>query len=171
MQRLVILAPNWLGDAVMALPAIADIRRSLPAVHITAAARAAVAPLFHLVPDVNDTIVLSGGASLRRAGSWRAIGAELNGRGFDTALLLPNSVHAALVASRAGIPERWGYGGVRRRWLTRSVARISGGHQVDYYRRLVAELGFTNGPREPRITVPEAAQIAADQLLANDRWD
>jgi heptosyltransferase II len=172
MQRLVILAPNWLGDAVMALPAIADLRRSLPAVHITAAARAAVAPLFQLVPDVNDTIVLSGGASLRRVGSWRSIGADLNGRGFDTALLLPNSVHAALVASRAGIPERWGYGGgIRGQWLTRSVARTGGGHQVDYYRRLIAGLGFTNGPREPRITVPAAAQVAADRLLANDGWD
>src|SRR3954447_14618663 len=108
MQRLVILAPNWLGDAVMALPAIADVRRGLAAAHITVAARAAVAPLFQLVPDVDDTIVLGRGASLARVGSWAAIGAELRGRGFDAALLLPNSIHAALATHRAAIPERWG---------------------------------------------------------------
>jgi heptosyltransferase II len=171
MQRLVILAPNWLGDAVMALPAIADVRRGLPATHIAAAARAPVAPLFQLVPEVNETIVLSGRASLGRIGAWAAIGDELSGRGFDAALLLPNSMHAALLASRAGIPERWGYGGgVRRRWLTRSVPRISGGHQADYYRRLVAALGFANGAREPRITVSETPRSAADRLLADAGW-
>src|SRR5262252_5498444 len=100
MQRLVILAPNWLGDAVMALPAIADVRRALPAAHLTIAARAVVAPLFALVPEVNETIELSGGASLRRLAAWGSISAELSGRGFDAALLLPNSIHAALVASR-----------------------------------------------------------------------
>ena len=59
MNRLVILAPNWLGDAVMALPAIADLRRAAPAAFITVAARPSVAPLFALVPGVNDTLVLA----------------------------------------------------------------------------------------------------------------
>src|SRR3954471_16105091 len=151
MQRLVILAPNWLGDAVMALPAIADVRRALAASHIAVAARAAVVPLFQLVPDVDDTIVLGRGASLARIGSWAEMGAELRDGGFEAALLFPNSIHAALLARRAGIPERWGYGGgVRAQWLTRSVPRIRGGHHADYYRHLVAALGFGQGAREPR---------------------
>jgi heptosyltransferase-2 len=171
-QRLVILAPNWLGDAVMALPAIADVRRGLATAHVSVAARAAVAPLFQLVPEVDETIVLGGGASLTRVGTWPTMGSELVGRGFEAALLLPNSIHAALIAFRAGIPERWGYGaGVRRRWLTRSVPRIAGGHQADYYRRLVAALGFPNGPREPRLTIPESARSVADRLLAEAGWN
>jgi len=44
MKRLVILSPNWLGDAVMALPAIADVRRAAPDASITVAARPAIAP-------------------------------------------------------------------------------------------------------------------------------
>ena len=52
MNRLVILAPNWLGDAVMALPAIADVRRAAPGTHIAVAARPPVAPMFTLVPAV-----------------------------------------------------------------------------------------------------------------------
>jgi len=172
MQRLVILAPNWLGDAVMALPAIADIRRSLATAHIAVAARAAVAPLFQLVPDVDEAIVLGRGASLGRVGSWATMGAELRGRGFEAALLFPNSIHAALVAERAGIPERWGYGGgIRRRWLTRSVTRIAGGHQADAYRHLVAALGFSNGPREPRVRVSDASREAGDALLRGAGWN
>src|SRR6266581_8651575 len=65
MDRLVILAPNWLGDAVMALPAIADVRRAAPAATIAVAARPVIAPLFRLVPGVNETIVL--GARLSKA--------------------------------------------------------------------------------------------------------
>src|SRR5205807_2036599 len=107
MTHLVILAPNWLGDAVMALPAIADVRRAAPGATIVVAARPAIAPLFALVPEVNGTIVLDRAA--RCLAAWRSLGSELTTRAFDSALLLPNSVHAALVVSRAGIPERWGY--------------------------------------------------------------
>ena len=74
MKHLVILAPNWLGDAVMALPAIADVRRAAPGATITVAARPSIAPLFTLVPEVTDTIVLERGASIGDVGSWRAIG-------------------------------------------------------------------------------------------------
>jgi len=96
MKHLVILAPNWLGDAVMALPAIADVRRAAPAARITVAARAPVAPLYSLVPGVDDTIVLSKPASIGDVGRWTAVGAELADRPFDAALVLPNSIHAAL---------------------------------------------------------------------------
>src|SRR5258708_25342446 len=102
MTDLVILAPNWLGDAVMALPAIADVRRGAPAATIVVAARPAVAPLFDLVPEVDRTIVLHRQA--RGISAWRSLGSDLAARDFDTALLLPNSVHAALVVSLAALP-------------------------------------------------------------------
>jgi heptosyltransferase-2 len=172
MRHLVILAPNWLGDAVMALPAIADVRRAAPGATITVAARPAVAPLFALVPDVTDTIVLEHRASIGDVGSWRAIGAELANRHFDAALLLPNSIYSALVASRAGIPERWGYRSpFRSRLLTRAVTRGSAMHQVEHYQQLVRGLGFDNGSAEPRIHVPDEARAAGDRLLVDAGWD
>jgi heptosyltransferase-2 len=171
-KRLVILSPNWLGDAVMALPAIADLRRAAPDATITVAARQSVAPLFQLVPDVNDTIVLPNPAAIHDVGRWSTLGAELAGRDFDTALLFPNSMHAALVVSRAGIPERWGYRtGWRGSLLTRAIQRTSGLHQVESYQQLVHALGFPNGPVEPRIHVPQDARNAAARLLAQEGWD
>ncbi len=171
MNRLVILAPNWLGDAVMALPAIADLRRAAPAAAITVAARSAIAPLFGLVPDVNETIALERPA-LHDVHAWRTLGAELSGSRFDTALLLPNSMRAALVASRAGIPERWGY---RTAWrgslLTRAIAPPSGLHQVKYYQQLVHALGFVNGPMEPRVTVSNDVRDAGVRALTGAGWD
>src|SRR5262249_3505248 len=150
MKHLVILAPNWLGDAVMALPAIADVRRALPGARFVVAARPPIAPLFTLVPRVNETIVLSKPASIGRLAGWTAIGAGLPNGQCGAALVRPNSIHAALVASRARIPERWGYRTpFRGRLLTRSIARGGAVHQAEYYQRLVRDLGFPSGPLEP----------------------
>jgi heptosyltransferase-2 len=172
MKRLVILAPNWLGDAVMALPAIADVRRVTPGASIAIAARPIIAPLFGLVPTIDEVIVLPHVASLRDPRSWRALGAGLADRQFDTALLLPNSMHAAIVAARARIPERWGYrAGWRSGLLTRAVRRTSGLHQVEYYQQLVHALGFPNGPLEPGVIVPPAAREAARRVLEQAGWD
>lgn len=172
MKRLVILSPNWLGDAVMALPAIADLRRAAPGVAITVAARPAIAPLFQLVPEIDDTIVVPKPAALHDVGGWSRMGAELAGRDFDTALLFPNSMHAALVVSRAGIPERWGYRtGWRSRLLTRAIPRASGLHQVASYQQLVHALGFPSVPAQPRVRVSQETSDRAAQLLAQQGWD
>ena len=104
-RRLVVFAPNWLGDAVMALPAIADVRRSAPGATLAVAARPSIAPLFALVPGIDDVLMLEGGqpagrdvAALReRHVRRRAAAAELasNGaarvaRGHRGALGLPH---------------------------------------------------------------------------------
>ncbi len=170
-NRLVILAPNWLGDAVMALPAIADVRRAFPGATITIAARSTVAPLFAMVSDVDDTIVLSR-ASVMSPSTWQEIGSELAGGRFDAALLLPNSIHSALIASRAGIAEVWGYrGNWRGQFLTRAVVPPSPTHQVAYYQHLVQALGCANGSSEPKVNVPSAAREAARTILAEAGWD
>jgi len=156
MNRLVILAPNWLGDAVMALPAVADVRRHAPSASITVAARPSIAPLFTIVAEVDEV-----------AGVIDVVDVERLQREFDTALLLPNSFRSALLVARAGIPNRWGY---RTQWraplLTKSVEPPREVHQSEYYQRLVRALGFANGPAEPTITVPAAVRGNGARLLA-----
>jgi heptosyltransferase II len=172
MSHMVILAPNWLGDAIMALPAIADVRRKSPNSSIAIAARPAVAPLFHMVTEVNEVMVLEP----RRTGTpwagWRDAGAGLRNQQFDVALLLPNSFQSAFSASRAGIAQRWGY---RTDWraplLTRAVAPPKDVHQIEYYQHLVHALGFPNGRAVPAITVPAAARAAGLEVLTNAGWN
>jgi lipopolysaccharide heptosyltransferase II len=158
-ERLVILSPNWLGDAVMALPAIADVRRAMPGRHVAIAARPSIAPLFDLVDGIDEQIAISSGHAPLEA--------------FDIALLLPNAFRTALATWRAGVPERWGYrADGRALLLTRAVPPPSSSvHQVDYYRHLVASLGFANGSAEPRVRVPDAARESASRLLSAAGWD
>jgi heptosyltransferase-2 len=165
-NRLVILAPNWLGDAVMALPAVADVRRQVPVAEIVVAAQPSVAGLFKMVAGIDRVLALDPRLPLL------TLSRELARERFDTALLLRNSLRAALLVALARIPERWGYrADARTPLLTRAIVRPSGLHQAEYYQQLVHALGFPNGPMEPRIAVPPPARDAAAKMLAEAGWD
>jgi heptosyltransferase-2 len=166
MTRLLIVAPNWLGDAVMALPAVADVRRASPDARIAVVGPPAVASLFRMVGDVDD--VLEKGTLFRGVPPKKG-----DGPFFDTALLLPNSFRSAFDVARARIPERWGFrADGRRLLLTHAVPRPPGGtHQVDCYQYLVQALGFPNGVREPRLTVTPELRAAGARALVEGGWD
>jgi heptosyltransferase II len=172
-RRIVVVAPNWLGDAVMSLPAISDLHRHFPAARIVVAARRSVADLFRLVASVDAVITLHwGGRGWRR----KALGEDvrsLGGADADAVLLLPNSFATAWLAWRSGISERWGYGSdMRARLLTRAVRRPKGSmHQGAYYQHLVRGLGIQTGPLEPSLTISDEATAAARQLLQQRGWD
>jgi heptosyltransferase-2 len=152
-DRLVIVAPNWLGDAVMALPALADVRRQHPAAHLAVAARGPVAPLFNMVEGIDEVVTLPGRGGVRAVSSWRQDAATLAAGGFEAALLFPNSFATAFTASRSGISERWGYAtDWRARFLTRAVAKPKAPlHQGAYYQALTTALGIEPGPLHARV--------------------
>lgn len=162
--RLVIRAPNWLGDAVMAIPALAAVRAAYPGTRIALAAAASVAPVFEeITPSAPDEVI-----SLASRLDEQAV---LAARDFGAALLLPNSFRAAWTARRAGIPERWGYAAnLRGRLLTRAVQRPKGRlHQSGYYTELVRALGIDVPESLPRLTVrPETAQRAGAALARQE---
>jgi heptosyltransferase-2 len=154
-RRLAILAPNWLGDAVMALPLVADLHRAWPETAIAVAARGAIADLFTMVPEVGEVLVLDGPRGLRDV-RGTADAARLAAGGFDAVLVLPNSFRSAWVAFSAGIPERWGYAtDLRSRLLTRRFRRPGAVHQADYYGALATALGVARGDAFARVVVTE----------------
>jgi heptosyltransferase-2 len=163
-HRVVVRAPNWLGDAVLALPAIAAVRRAFAHAALAVAAPPSIAPVFEEdTPARPDAIV-----TLAR----KADAAPLRDGGFDAVLLLPNSFRSAWVARRAGIPERWGYAAaVRGPLLTRAVRRPRGRtlHQAEYYRALVRELGIEVPADDlPSIRPRPATAARAEAALARE---
>ena len=162
--RIVVRPPNWLGDAVMALPALAAVRRQFPRAHLTVAAVPAVASIFRELTDTRPDAVIDLGLSSRVAT------ATLEGEGFDLGILFPNSFRSAWQFWRAGIGERWGYGRSARRFLLTRLSRpphdTGEVHQADYYRRLVIGLGIECGAdEEPRITPRPSSVERANALL------
>ena len=162
-RRLVVFSPNWLGDAVMALPAIQAVREAHPGITVDVAARASVAPMFSLSGLADRVLTLK-----RNADDLAAV----REGAYDTAILLPNSFNSALLAWRAGIAERWGYRGDGRTWLlTKAVPMPLRVHQVDYYRRLVAACGCPSISDTPRLDASEKARRDGDALLRASGWN
>jgi len=170
-HRLLVRAPNWLGDVVMSLPALEAVRRAAPEVHLTLALPGHLAELFAGAEDVDETLGLDRGAR-----SVLRLGRLFRERGFDSALLLPNSFGSALAVRLAGIPRRTGYARDGRSWmLTHAVpcdSRRRGLHQVEYYLELAAELGAPlefDRARTVRLFAPRAARQQVRELLAAER--
>src|ERR1041384_2835746 len=97
-RRLLILAPNWLGDAVMALPAVADLRRRYSAAHIAVAARPSVAPMFELSDLIDQVITLRWKGRVFDRFGFAADLWRLRDDRVDMAVLLPNSFAFAWAA-------------------------------------------------------------------------
>ncbi len=142
-RRVFIRSTNWIGDAVMSVAALRELRRLCPKDHLILAARPWVAGLFE-DQGLVDEIVSVDTTSSRVTNFRHAVSAA---RGSDQAVLLKNSFGAALVAFSARIPDRAGYRTDGRNWLlTRSaVPRIRqlGRHQIYYYLDLLHQTGLS----------------------------
>ena len=162
-ERILLRAPNWIGDVVLSLPALRDLRRLYPAARLEVLARPWVGELYRAVSEV-DAVVASRGVA--------ADAAALRGR-FDLGVLLPNSFASALSLWRAGIPERWGYAtDARGLLLTRRCrvpARVRGQSQVYYYRAMLEGLGLAvAGPPDASLACPEEWATQGEHLLGDD---
>jgi len=164
-MRIALRAPNWIGDAVMALPAIAALRRAFADDEVTIVGPASALAIFQEEHDALPVSVLpiAGGAG-------RPAVASLAAGGFDRIVLFTNSFGSAWVARRAGIRERWGYGGRGRGvLLTRAVKRPSKGergHHADFYRVLARRFdAIDDRGALPRLVArPSTRALAADTL-------
>ena len=138
--RILIRSSNWLGDAVMSVPAIRAIKAGRPDAHITVAVPSKIASMWKLVPEVSEIIPLPNKSLLATVRSIRRQSR------FDVVILFPNSLRAALETWLTGIPRRVGYRGHFRSWLLNQIIcqRETPGpieHQADRYMRVARELG------------------------------
>jgi heptosyltransferase II len=161
-NRLVIRAPNPLGDAVMALPAMAALRTAFRDRTLLVAASPAIAPLFEEITPVEPDEVLTIEKSNETA--------RLSAAHLDAAVLLTNSFRTAWSCRQAHIKERWGYRAHGRGiLLTRGVARPRARfHQSAYYLHLIKALGFEPPDVLPRIEITPPTAARVDDLLARE---
>jgi heptosyltransferase-2 len=109
--RILVRSSNWLGDAVMSVPAVRAIKNGRPDAQVTIAAPSKIAPTWKLVSEVDAIIPISSRSLLRSVWSIRRRAY------FDAAILFPNSLRVALESWLSGIPRRVGYQGHWREWL------------------------------------------------------
>jgi heptosyltransferase II len=176
-RQIVIRATNWLGDSVMSLASIRELRRLFPWARIVLVAQPRVAGFYRWVSEVDQVIEYNpDGAGAR----WRVLlrlTGELRRRRADTFLCLQNAFEAALIGRLAGIPRRIGFAtDGRSLLLSRAVTippELNRHHQVYYYLALLHHAGLSpvDYLREPSFrpdislrTTPELEAAAAECL-------
>jgi heptosyltransferase-2 len=163
--RVVVRPPNWLGDAVLALPAMEALRTHFAEASLTIAAPAGVAALFGEETGVRPDAIVVLPAAHREAIRTLRTGQ------FDVGVLFPNSFRSAWMFYRAGIKERWGIARSLRGFLLTRRSRIDTKttHHADYYRAVVRGFGLECGDQPPRMVPSAASQASARTLLTRAR--
>jgi heptosyltransferase-2 len=146
LPRILVVAPNWIGDALMAQPLLGRLRAKDPDSVIDVLAPDWVAPVARRMPEVSEVI----GAPLRHGelqlAERRRLAAALRARGYEQAFVLPNSWKSALIPFFAGIPRRTGYVGELRYGLLNDARKSARVPMAEHYARLAGE-GATPRPQ------------------------
>jgi len=171
--KIMVRATNWVGDAIMALPALRAVRAKFAGAHIAIVARPYVADVYRGQGVCDELIAYDPRGAEKGFGGRERLAARLRAEKFDVALLLQNAFDAAWLAWRAGIPERIGYARDGRGiLLTKSVPVPKAGeiaaHEQFYYLELVRRAGWAErveGEREISLSITREAGEAAELKL------
>src|SRR5467141_4710777 len=172
-MKILIRATNWVGDAILALPALRAVRKRFPDAGIAIVAPPYVADIYRDQEICNQLVPYDRkGLHAGFVGRER-LASELRAQKFDVALLLQNAFDAAWLAWRANIPERIGYARDARSFLlTKAVPLPRHGeipaHEKFYYLELLRRAGWLDSVQDETfigLSVPEEKRRSADELL------
>ena len=124
MPRLLVVAPSWIGDALLAQPLLRRLHEKLGRVSIDALAPPWCAPLLARMPEIEEVIAAPfAHGELKLRERWQ-LGRELAKRNYDQAIVLPNSFKSALIPFFADIRLRTGFAGEFRYGLLNLVHKL-----------------------------------------------
>jgi heptosyltransferase-2 len=168
-ERLLVVCPSWVGDAIMATPTFRAIRAARPDTRIIALARPGPADVLAGVPWIDEVITAT---DRGLTGPWR-VARRVRSARPDAAVLLPNSFRTALTLALARVPRRVGYDrDGRGRLLTHRLSvepRETPATLLEYYERLITwSFGIDDVPPQMSIVVDEDDRTEARRLLADE---
>jgi heptosyltransferase-2 len=174
-MKIVVRGTNWIGDAVMTIPALRELRRIFAGAQITLCTRGWAQGIFSDADFIDEILPFDKTSNslqtvFRQAKIWRE-------KNFDLAVLLPNSFESAVLSKLGSVPQRFGYDTEKRSFLLTESFAVPGWknarHEIFYYLNLVAEIektlfGSTKvGENEPlfELQVSEKRRIEARRIL------
>jgi heptosyltransferase-2 len=167
-DRILVRGVNWVGDAVMTMPAIRSLRKAYNGSKISLLVKPSVSPVFEGDPNIDEIIIYEDRfdgffGKLKLAGKLRRMK-------FSRALLLQNAFDAALIAYLSGIPERIGYNRDGRGFLLTKSVPFDGDdrkvHHIDYYLNLLTASGIKAEYSHPWIYLSIQERLSARERLS-----
>ncbi|HEX8288142.1 MAG TPA: lipopolysaccharide heptosyltransferase II [Pyrinomonadaceae bacterium] len=180
-MNILVRGTNWIGDAVMSIPALRQLRRVFPNAKITLHTRTWAKGIFQNA-DFLDEIVTFDKTTSKVKDAFNQ-SKELKRGNYDLAVLFPNSFESALIAKLAGIPQRFGYAKEGRSFLLTNAVEIpvwkNERHEVFYYLNLIAEIEKfvleteTVAAYQPQFDLPvsDERRSAAREILSENDID
>lgn len=163
-MKILVRATNWVGDAIMSIPALCAIRQRWPEAQVAILARPWVAEVYRGQPFVDSVLILDGGSG-STADTVRGP-SDLSEAHFDCAILLQNAFSAAWLAWKAKIPQRIGYARDGRSFFLTEAIRVPKAgeipaHETYYYLELLRRAGWLQAlPEVTQITLRLSADAA-----------
>lgn len=174
-MKIAVFLPGWVGDAVMATPALRALRNSFTGAHIVGVGRPYVADVYAGGDWFDEMLPCGRGwKNGLAATAWK-----LRQRGIDLAVLLPNSFRVALIAWLGGCRRRAGYARYGRSPLLTEVlqpirdvdGRLKPSPLLDAYNRLAEHVGCARPSRFLELFTTPADEAAAAHVWARGRLD
>ena len=168
-MKIAVFLPNWVGDAVMATPALSAIRRRWPDGEVVAVLRPYVADVLEGTGLVDRVIDWDPRDKTHESSGWK-LARQLRRERFDAAVLFPNSLRSGWMAWLSGATRRIGFARDARRWLlTDPIPVTSRGvpHPVlDDYLRLAAELDCPSGDHRMHLATSASDEACWREIRA-----
>lgn len=166
-NRLLVRGTNWVGDAVMSVPALKEIRRIFSRARISLLVRPWVRDVYSAVEFVDEVLEYDKDGSHRGLKGKTRLLAQIKGAEFELAILLQNAFEAALYPFLSGIPQRVGYARDGRSFLLTHAVRIDPEvrkvHQGYYYLGILSGAGLL-APKIWRHHHPLSAEIGVRDM-------
>ena len=164
LRRVLIRLPNWVGDMMIALPAIHSLRVACPEARLIGMARPEYVELAQRIEALDEVVSAPPRAGSDRHRATLAVTRSLRHANLDAAVLLAPSFEAALTVWLAGIPLRVGHGTDHRAALLNRVVDVRDCHRSDGFQDLVSELGAKladgiDGPGSLKLVASDRAYV------------
>lgn len=173
-QNILVRGTNWVGDAVMTLPAVGALSAAFPKSRLTVLTKPWAMAVYQNQTGVAKVLPHSrDGAHRGLLGRYRLI-RELHAHKFDLAVLFQNAFEAALLTALARIPERWGYARDGRSPLLTTAVELRPAdlhiHESFYYLQILERAGISAPFTRPRLAPPPEDRAEAEDLLRQAGW-
>jgi heptosyltransferase-2 len=174
MNRILIIAPNWIGDAVMSQPLLANLKTIYPQSQIDVLASPWVAPIYRACTEVNQVIEAGLAHKQLQWGLRRQLAKQLEANQYEACFVLPNSFKSALIPWIANIPFRIGYRGEMRFGLINlaleNPSKVNRPPMANHYLALSNALDHSHGidtsyPVDPKLNISTVAKQSVSAKL------